>query len=155
MKCAYKSRGPHIWYGWKTVDYKYFGCTGFINLALRDITYSPALPNTVAFDSPLTTDWKKKQHQGSGTGAMIMQNSLNSYQQLSVVAQLTFPWALSVRSTAPAVLWSILTWLPWEQVQTTCVESWNELLSTDLAFRQYYWAEHQTSITPPLSGQAR
>lgn len=58
-----------------TGDYKYFGCTGFINLALRDIIYNPALPNTGVFDSLLTTEWKKKQHQGSRTGAMIMQNS--------------------------------------------------------------------------------
>lgn len=95
----------------------------FINLTLRDITYSPVLLNTGTFDPLLTTEWKKKQLQGSGTGAMIMQNSLNSHQQFSVVAQLMFPWAPSVRSTAPAVLWSILTWLPCKQIQTACVES--------------------------------
>lgn len=112
MKCANYSGGPYIWYGWKTGGYKYFCGIGFINLTLRDITYSLVLPNTGAFDPLLTADWKKKQHQGPGKGAMIMQNSLNSYQQLSVVAQLTFPWALSVRSTSPAVLSAILTWLP-------------------------------------------
>lgn len=126
----------------------------FINFtSFHRFPYRPAWSNSGAFDPLLTADWIKKQHQGSETGAMIMQNSLNSYKQLSVVAQLTFPWAPSVRSTAPAVLWSILTWLPWEQVQTACVQSCNELLSTGLAFTQYYCTEHQASSLPFRAGQ--
>lgn len=149
-KCANHSAKPLLWHGWRTT----LVVQVFINLAVRDITDCPALPNTGAFDPVVTTEWKKKQHQGSGRGAMIMQNSSNSYQQLGVVAQLTFPWAPSVRSSAPAVLWSILTWLHWEQVQTACVESWKRDNFYRFSSRQCYCIGHQASITPfPFRGR--